>query len=232
MKMCGRFAIAASKDEMLAYLQEYLDLLDETGLEFRLPRYNISPGELIPVVVSADGKCALRLLKWGFVPTFARNETKPLRLINAKAETIADKPAFRASFRRRRCLIPATGFFEWKATGGPKTPYYITVRNQPFFALAGIWDDYRIATGEAGSACAILTTAAGRILLPVHDRMPVIVDVANYGLWLEEETDPERLRALFYSVADERLELAEVSPAVNKPGNDVIECITPIRSRQ
>lgn len=230
MTMCGRFAIASSKDEMLEYLQEYFDIYDP-GIEFRLPRYNIAPGEMIPAVVYEGDRRYFRLLKWGFVPDFARKDAKPLRLINAKSETVREKPAFRSAFRRRRCLIPVTGFFEWQATGKGKVPYYITVKNRPIFALAGIWDEYRTATGEAGAACAILTTAAGGELLSIHERMPVIVDETNFGPWLDDGIDPGKLGALFFSIPGERLALAEVSTAVNRPANDTIECITPVNKR-
>lgn len=218
--MCGRYTLATPAEA----------LAEEFGVGGPLPEiypsFNVAPAEEVAVVREDGGERRLELLRWGLVPFWADDPGIGQRMINARAETAPEKPAFRAAFRNRRCLIPADGFYEWqRAAGGPKQPFHIRRRDRRPFAFAGLWEDWN--DGEVIS-CTILTTDANEELKEVHHRMPVILDPEDYGRWLEPETDKEDLRALLQPYTAGGLEFYPVDRRVNKPSNDDPRCVEPV----
>ena len=211
--MCGRFALHT----LVGDLQQHFGLFG--NLEFR-PRYNVAPSTTSPIVRQGDAGPEMALCKWGLIPSWAKTlpANKP---INARSETIAEKPYFHSAFKRRRCLVPANGYYEWKQDGPAKQPYYIRLAGAELFAFAGIWDRW-----EAGpkplDTFAIITTAANDTTAPVHDRMPVILDPGQYGAWLKD--GGTRMLMPFGGAMRAHL----VSTRVNSPKNDGIELIEPL----
>lgn len=222
--MCGRFTMYA-KGETLAG-------------EFGLPappaaaaRYNIAPSQEVAAVRAAPsgGGREISRLRWGLVPSWARDPAIGGRLINARSETVREKPSFRDAFRRRRCLIPASGFYEWMRVERGKQPYYVRMRDGRLFAFAGLWERWNGPEGRVLESCTILTTGANAVLAPIHDRMPVILDRAEYGRWLEPAPgDPDRLSRLLVPFPPEEMTAYPVSPRVNSPSADDAECIAVI----
>jgi putative SOS response-associated peptidase YedK len=221
--MCGRFLLQAPVD----VLQRAFGFEERPNLR---PRYNIAPTQAVPIVRRNDGGGReLALVRWGLIPAWAKEAGIGSRLINARSETMAEKPAFRSAFRKRRCLVPADGFYEWRKPegGGPKQPMLIRRRGEGPFAFAGLWERWRGPEGEV-ETCTILTTEANSILAPIHDRMPVILDPASYDRWL----DPAQTGAeeLLRPCPDGWLEAFPVSTRVNNVRNDAAELITPTNS--
>ena len=211
--MCGRYLLRAPLDE----LQQAFGFPERPNLA---PRYNIAPTQPVPIVrLRADGRGReLALVRWGLVPPWAKDAAIGSRMINARAEGITEKPAFRGAFRKRRCLVPADGFYEWrKVAGGGKRPVLIRRRDGAPFAFAGLWERWRGPEGPLDT-CTIVTTDANALLAPIHDRMPVILDPADHERWL----DPSRPGAeeLLRPCPDDRLEAVPVSTRVNSPRND------------
>jgi putative SOS response-associated peptidase YedK len=206
-----------------------LDLgVDEAPDELE-PRYNIAPTQSIAVVRQfEDGLRSCDLLRWGLIPSWAKDPAIGNRTINARAETVAEKPAFRAAFRRRRCLVLADGFFEWRKEG-KKQPYYIRMRDEGPFAFAGLWE--RWAPGAEDSAletCNLITTDANELMRDMHDRMPVILPREDYGTWLDPAIqDTQQLLALLQPYKSEAMIANPVSTRVNNPKHDDAECIAP-----
>jgi putative SOS response-associated peptidase YedK len=210
--MCGRFSILNDKTGLVRHFA-----LTDAG-EF-ITSYNITPSSHIPVIRLNDRKRELVNCHWGFIPHWAKdNKFKP---INAKAETLVEKPFFRSAFRDRRCLIPASGFYEWKGQQGDKQPYYIKLPDTDFFAFAGLWDCWGKGD-QTLESCAIITTTANDIMEPIHDRMPVILDPDQYDEWL---TDGQNKLLLPYQG---KIVCYPVSKKVNKPGNDGAGLIQPV----
>jgi putative SOS response-associated peptidase YedK len=191
-----------------------------------VPRYNVAPSQLIAVVgtkASGTGR-GLAMFKWGFVPHWAA-DAKGLKPVNAKAETIAEKPAFRDSFRQRRCLIPTDGFYEWRTTPEGKKPLFFRLKDGGIMALAGIWDVWPGPT-EKLFTCAIVTTTANSLVEPVHDRMPVILPPESWDAWLNpNESDPAKLLPLLQPFPADRLEVVSVSPVVNNSRHEGPDCL-------
>ncbi|MFP4321229.1 MAG: SOS response-associated peptidase [Anaerolineales bacterium] len=215
--MCGRFTLTQTSPEAL---QRSFDLVAMP--EDIPPSYNVAPTHQIPVVAhNAENHNALGIMQWGFVPGWAKSRafgTRPL--INARAESAHDKPSFKRSFRRRRCLIPADGFYEWyKEDDGSSTPVYITREDGELFAFAGLWDRWQDAeSGEALLSCTILTTAANQFLSRIHHRMPVMLAPEHYDLWLSREFDDvEKLHQMLQPSEDLPLDAWDVSKRVNNP---------------
>jgi putative SOS response-associated peptidase YedK len=219
--MCGRYGLFTPLPVVAETLQAELRLTDPG------PRYNAAPGQVLPVCrqPQADRR-ELVGLEWGLVPAWSRNpeETRSrYSLINARAETAADKPAFREAFRRRRAVIPADGFYEWQATGGgAKQPYWIRRRDGGLLALAGLWERWQAPDGEqALETFTIVVGEPNAVLAPIHDRMPVILDAASREVWLDPaDREPERLRSLLTPYPADALEAVPVSSRVNSPAND------------
>ncbi len=224
--MCGRFTLSTPAQT----LQQIFDLTETPDLP---PRYNIAPSEAIATVrrPEPDGERQLDLLRWGLVPPWAKDLNVGARLINARAETAASKPAFRAAFRRRRCLVPADGFYEWQRVVRQKQPFYIRMRDGLPFAFAGLWEYWEGPQGDALETCTILTTEPSELVRPVHDRMPVILDPSDWDLWLDPGVqDPARLQPLLRPYPPEQMIAFPVGQAVNNPANDREECIAPLAS--
>jgi putative SOS response-associated peptidase YedK len=220
--MCGRFYLDVQQDE----LKSHFDLALIPDL---IPRYNIAPAQNVAAVLYGAKGRELSMLHWGLIPSWAKDKKIGYRTINARAETVATKPAFRAAFKRRRCLIPASGFFEWKAERGAKQPYCIHPRSGRLFAFAGLYEHWQASTGEAIDSCTILVTAANSRLQPVHDRMPVILASEHYATWLDpQNNDPAVLEPLLKSWPSDEIALYAVSKRVNNPRNDEPGCIAPI----
>jgi len=211
--MCGRFSLGVNVDRLVGEFG-----LDPEGLNHE-PRYNITPGQDVLAVVRGPEGLRAGLLRWGLVPRGAPDAKGEARMINARSETVATRPSFRDSFRRRRCWILADGFYEWTpAPGGGKQPHFIHRPDGRPFALAGLWDRWRGGNREIVS-CAILTTRPSDVVAPLHDRMPVILPTEGREEWLEPEAEPEALHALLRPDAGP-LEAYPVSTRVNSPENE------------
>lgn len=215
--MCGRYALYGNKKRKPA---EALQFHGE-DIDFP-PRYNLSPMQPLPVcVVDDSGRLRLSLMTWGLVPAWSRNPAIGARLNNARAETVAEKPAFRESWRRRRCLVPMNGFYEWQREGGHRQPYYFSLRGQEVFALAGIHDRWRGPDGETRNTFAVLTTAPNTLMAPVHDRMPVIVPASAYETWLDPRNTTARgLEVLLAPYPADEMQAWPVTARVNSVRND------------
>ncbi len=223
--MCGRFTLT-SPSSVLAGL---FDAEPPPGLA---PRYNVAPSQDVLVVrapESGSGREAA-LLRWGLIPSWAKDASIGHRLINARSETAADKPSFRSAMRRRRCLIPADGFYEWAALeGAGKSPFLIRLASREPFAFAGLWERWQPDDAGAVESCTILTTSANETLARLHGRMPVILDREHHDRWLSasRRSDPLPLDLLGPYPAD-RMTFHEVSRRVNSPRNDDPSCIEPV----
>jgi putative SOS response-associated peptidase YedK len=225
--MCGRFTLHTAP----GLLAELFDLPAEPYLA---PRYNIAPTQPVAIVRTqgADAAREWALVHWGLIPSWSKDPSIGARLINARAETVEEKPSFRAAFRRRRCLIPTDGFYEWQRVGKAKQPYYITLEEGAPFAFAGLWETWVGPDGSALDSCTIVTTEANALMEPLHTRMPVIVDPEDYGLWLGRgaETPKDELGGLvdlLRPYPPERMAARTVSKYVNSPFNEGAECIAP-----
>jgi putative SOS response-associated peptidase YedK len=194
------------------------------------PRYNIAPTQLIATVAN-NNREELDLFRWGLVPSWAKDAAIGNRLINARAETLAEKPSFRAAYRRRRCLILADGFYEWQANplGGAKTPYLVRLESGGPFAFAGLWEIWSAPDGSRLLSCTIITTRPNELVAPIHKRMPVILPPEAYDRWLSAEEEPsERLQPLLGPYPAEEMVAYPVSRVVNNPANDIPECVIPV----
>ena len=222
--MCGRYSLTTPPEAM-----EQLFALDDGATPNFAARYNIAPSQKAPVVRRdpANGARRLALLDWGLVPAWSSGPDARFSMINARAETVSEKPAFRAAFRRRRCLVPADGFFEWRAEAGGKQPYYFRRTDSAPLAFAGLWEHWRGSGGELLETYAIIVTAANAEISAIHDRMPVMLDRADYDSWLANEDDGATARALIESAAAPALTIHPVDRRVNSPRNDDPACIAP-----
>lgn len=210
--MCGRFTLTTPDQDLMVQfnLPEIPDIQ---------PRYNIAPTQSVPAVrIAAGGDRELALLRWGLIPFWAPDATVSARMINARSETAAVKPAFRAAFRQRRCLVLADGFYEWQKVDGGKQPYLIRLRTGDAFAFAGLWERWRGPEGVTIESCTLLTTTPNDLILPLHNRMPVILDPRDYGLWLDPASQtPEPLAGLLRPYPSDLMTAYPVSRAVNNP---------------
>ena len=226
--MCGRFSNNAKPDW---YKREFK--VGKLNPAVFKPRYNIAPAQIIDVVREDDAERVVSQLKWGLVPSWAKDAEIGNRMINARAETITEKPSFREAFKKRRCIIPASGFFEWKKKGaGTKQPYYFYLEEKEAFGFAGLWEEWiDKETGELLETCTIITTEANDVLKPVHDRMPVIIKPDYYDQWLDsKETKTDGLVKLLAPYPAKEMASHPVSTNVNYPDADSPELIKPINS--
>ena len=190
------------------------------------PRYNVAPSQILPVVIQGPEGRRLDRMRWGLVPSWARSPEIGNRMINARSETVTEKPAFRNSFKSRRCLVPADGFYEWRREAEGKTPYYIRLKTGDLFAFAGLWAEWN-ANGTPLRTYTILTAPANRRLQPLHERMPVILLPGQYDLWMQAGAPPDSLKSLLAPLEQDLLEFYPVSRHVNSPKNDDPECLQP-----
>jgi len=223
--MCGRFTLRAPASTVA----EQFNLFDVA--EYR-PRFNIAPTQPVAVVrIAPESDAAgrqLAWLRWGLVPSWAKDPAIGNSLINARAETVAEKPAFRAALRRRRCLVVADGFYEWQRTGSRKQPYFIRLRDDRPFAFAGLWESWEGPDHSALETCTLITTAPNELMEPIHNRMPVILAPGDYDRWLDPAIQgPEQLRPLLKPYSGGEMVAWAVSTHVNSPRNDDPQCIAP-----
>lgn len=222
--MCGRYSFTQVTEAIADKFQ--VKEVPEIS-----PRYNIAPTQQIATVLvdSESSERQLKMLRWGLIPSWAKDAKMGAKLINARAETVAEKPAFRAAFKKRRCLILADGFYEWQTQNGEKQPFYFRLENGEPFAFAGLWEHWEKGEGEPIESCTILTTEANELMHPIHDRMPVILEAKNYEQWLDPEAKKvELLQSLLQPYPTEEMTAYPVSTKVNNPKNDRPECIQPI----
>lgn len=181
--MCGRFALVTDLNKIAGQFNAQNTLVDFKS------SWDVRPGQRIPAVVQRGGQNMIESLLWGFIPSWAKDPSIGRRLINARAETVHEKPSFRAAFQKRRCLIVADGFYEWKQEGGKKVPWYFYLKSGEPFGLAGLYESWMSPEKKGMNTCAIITTEANQLMLPVHERMPVIVPREQEQTWLSEEID-------------------------------------------
>jgi putative SOS response-associated peptidase YedK len=220
--VCGRFGLFVTPE----VLEEYFSVT-ELVADVTNPRYNVTPGRAVAAVREHDGRRRLDSLQWGLVPFWAKDHVIGRRLVNARLDSVEGKPAFREAWQRRRCLIPASGFYEWsEPQGGRKRPYFIRPTAEPLLALAGLWERWRTPTGEKLETCVIVTTDASKQLAQIHDRMPLLVPRDAQAFWLDPKSSMQDV-----------LKLAERTPAlavhpvgfgVNDPRNDDASLIAPV----
>lgn len=226
--MCGRFTRHSP-------IGTILEAFDARGIAGEAaggidPSYNVAPTQQVLAVLVEEGERRVALLRWGLIPSWAKDPSIGSKTINARGETVAEKPTFRAAFRHRRCLIVADGFFEWRReAGGNKTPLYIRLKGGAPMAFAGLWERWAPPEGAAVRSCTIITTEANATMRAIHDRMPVILPPEAWDLWLDPKmTDPAVLKPLLRAIADDALETHPVSKAVNSPGNNSATLILPM----
>jgi putative SOS response-associated peptidase YedK len=220
--MCGRYAIT-SAPEAIRRLFGY----DEQP-NFP-PRYNVAPTQPVPIVRMIEGRRQFALVRWGLIPAWVKDPRGFSLLINARGESLEEKPAFRAALRYRRCLFPADGFYDWRREGERARPYYVRRKAGGAMAFAGLWENWMGPNGEEMETAAIVTTRANRMLATVHPRMPAIVPPEAFDLWLDNRSvDATTAAALIAPAPEDMLEMHEVSPAVNSAANDTPGLIEPV----
>jgi putative SOS response-associated peptidase YedK len=217
--MCGRYTQTASPENLIFRFG-----LDETAFA-PPPRFNLAPGQEAPIVVN-EGKKILRKMQWGLVPSWAKDPSIGSRMINARAETLLEKPSFRRLIGKKRCLVLADGFYEWKKIHQGKVPMRFVLKNGEPFAFAGLWDVWSKPDGSKIQSFTIITTAANSLLKTVHERMPVILKDVDEDKWLDFDlNDPPSLMSLLRPFDSECMEGYEVSTLVNSPKNDSPQCV-------
>jgi putative SOS response-associated peptidase YedK len=222
--MCGRFTLTVNPADLRDTFSEYI-FPPKFG-----PRFNIAPSQPV-LAIPNDEKNTADFFIWGLIPMWAKDPSIGNRLINARGETVAEKPSFRGSFKYKRCLILADGFYEWKANSGKKTktPYFIHMKDRKPFALAGLWDSWEGPDGSSVKTCTIITTTPNELMEHIHDRMPVILHPRDYAKWLDiSPQTPENLLPLIKPFPTDEMSAYRVSTLVNKPANDTPELIVPV----
>ena len=220
--MCGRYAITTAPEAIRALFR----YLDQPNFP---PRYNVAPTQPVPIVRVVEGKREFALVRWGLIPPWVKDPRAFSLLINARGESVNEKPAFKNAMKRRRCLFPADGFYEWKREGDRKRPYFVRLKSGRPMAFAGLWESWMGPNGEEMETAAIVTTAASRSIAHIHDRMPVIVAPDAFDFWLDPNVDGEMAAAVIAPTPDALLEAYEVSSAVNRTANDSALLLEPLR---
>jgi putative SOS response-associated peptidase YedK len=222
--MCGRFTLITPAE----VIAEQFQLAEVPSLS---PRYNVAPTQPVAAVrhASGNGRRELVLLRWGLVPFWAKDPAIGSRMINARSETAAQKPAFRAAFRRRRCLVLADGFYEWQRQAHGKQPFYIRLRNEKPFALAALWEYWEGPDETTIDSCTVLTTGPNDLIRPLHNRMPVVLASSDYDLWLDPGVqEAELLQPLLRPYPSQDMVAYPISTWVNNPANEGPQCIAPL----
>lgn len=223
--MCGRFTLVADLSEVMArfHIPAVGDGWDDA------PQYNIAPSQDVWAIVQDGKENRMGKLRWGLIPHWAKDMAIGHKMINARAETLAEKPSFKRAFRRRRCLIPADGFFEWRETAAGKKPVRVRLRSGELFAFAGLWERWVADDGKEVTSCAIVTTEANALLRDIHPRMPVILRREAEAVWLDRTIqDTSYLQDLLVPYPSEAMDVYDVSPVVNSARNNTPECIQPV----
>lgn len=222
--MCGRYNLITDAEALVDFFE--IDQVLFEGAELS-PKYNIAPGQNVPIIRNAGYCTELLLARWGLVPHWSREPGTKYSTINARAETVAEKPSYRDAFKRKRCLIPANGFYEWRRDGDKKTPHHIHAPDNSLLAFAGLWDHWE-KQGEGFDSCSIIVTAASRAMQPIHERMPVILNPAQYSTWLNPaHYNRAQLESMLVPYAGS-LEIDQISRFVNSPENDGPGCVAPL----
>lgn len=219
--MCGRFALDIATSDTVAYFHL------SGWLEYE-KRYNIAPSQQIPVIRQLGDQRELTLMRWGLVPHWAKDELIGHKLINARAETLAEKPSFREPFHQRRCIIPASGFYEWEKGATAREAWYLFRADGTPLALAGLWEHWKDATGAILKTCTIITTKANATVAPLHNRMPAILEPGELDAWFSHHQHSKDLLTLLRPAADDVLDLYPVSDYVNSPKNQGEQCVQPL----
>lgn len=223
--MCGRYRLSRRKQIVVEFFDCPSDEQDW------IPRYNIAPTQPAPVIRQhpKEPRRVLTLMRWGLIPIWAKDMSDAAGKINARSETVATLPAFRDAVKSRRCIVPADGFYEWRRAGGQKQPFCFEVNDGELFAFAGLWERWKNPDGEWVKSFSILTTAPNAVTSTVHDRMPVILDRADYDLWLDPAmTNVEAVTDMLKPYPADHMRSYPVSPRVNNVANDDSECSTPV----
>ena len=220
--MCGRFVITSSPES----IRRVFAYEDQPNFP---PRYNVAPTQPVPIVRLVAGKRRFALMRWGLIPSWVKDPREFALLINARIEGLTDKPSFRAAVKRRRCLVPADGFYEWQKAGKVKRPFFIRPRAGGPIAFAGLWETWADRDGGEIDTMAIVTCAANKTLAPIHDRMPAIVQPEHFDAWLDaEKVEAKQAVALLGPAPDDLLVAEEISTRVNNVRNDGPELIAPV----
>ena len=221
--MCGRFTLVSP---FVAVTERFHAAAPQ---DFR-PRYNIAPGQDVLCVIR-DGENRIEHLRWGLIPFWAKDPAIGNRLINVRAETVAEKPSFRSAFAKRRCLVVADGFYEWRPEGKRKVPVYVFLKSKKPFGFAGLYENWKDPGGREIRTCTIITTEANDLVRPIHDRMPVILPEGVEDRWLDpSEGSRERLQAILTPYPAGEMAAFDVTSIVNSAAHDAPDCITPARS--
>jgi len=220
--MCARYTLT---EEIVLILKR---LLIKTPPRDFTPRYNIAPSQNAPVILNEQEK-SLQPLRWGLVPSWAKDPAIGYKLINARAESIAEKPSFRAAFQKRRCLIPADGFYEWRleSDGRTKTPMRVRLKSKEPFTFAGLWESWKDPRDKEVRTFTIITTEPNEVLQPIHNRMPAIMKPEDEEAWLDPQADPKQLARVLSPYPEKEMEAYAVSKLVNSPKHDSPDCIEP-----
>lgn len=222
--MCGRFARIHFRGKLIEKYRLKKGELLEDRLE---DRYNIAPMQNIAAVRATDAGNELVFLRWGLIPSWSKDAKIAYKLTNACAETVAEKPSFRSAFKQRRCIVPASGFYEWVREAKQKQPFFIHPRDEELFSFAGLWETWHDPEGEIVESCAIITTEANELMRTIHDRMPVILDSDGESEWLNPRSAPDSLRPLLVPFPADRMDAYAVSLYVNNAKNQGPKCIEP-----
>lgn len=218
--MCGRFTLTVTEDQLKMRFD-----LEDVPFDYQ-PRYNIAPGQMVTAVIAQAGQKRIGELKWGLVPAWAKDPSIGFKTINAKSETVAEKPSFKNAFQRKRCLIPADGFYEWQQTASGKQPMRILLKEREIFSMAGLYDTWTAPDGTKLHTCTLLTTKPNSLVAPIHDRMPVILRREEEDLWLDREHfDGDLLHSLLIPYPEAEMFAYPVSPMVGQVKNDLPACI-------
>ncbi len=224
--MCGRYAITTAPEAMrrlFAYLEQP-----------NFPaRYNVAPTQPIPIVRMVEGRRQFMLVRWGLLPAWVKDPKTFTLLINARGESVNEKPAFRSAMKYRRCLIPADGFFEWKPEGKTKHPYFVHMKDDAPFAFAGLWENWMGPNGEEIESATIVTTDASPSIAHIHHRMPVMLQPEQFEMWLDtRNADPQIAAEMFRPVPDEKIAAHEISARINRVVNDTPYLLEPVSAQE
>ena len=220
--MCGRFSLHSPESQIREAFN--LDHTEPLGLE---PRYNIPPSQEIPIVRDTETSREMVMAQWGLVPHWSKESKTKYSTINARIESVAEKPTYRTPFKRQRCLIPADGFYEWKLVNGNKVPHHIRMKNGSVFAFAGLWDRWE-GDGKTLDSCSIIVMPANEVMKPIHERMPAIIAPAHYDYWLDSRiTEKQEIMQYLNSAPSSQLTAYPVSTWVNVPKHNDERCIQP-----
>lgn len=220
--MCGRFTLTATFEQLIDRFNIESYLLDE---DYN-PNFNVAPSQSVIAVLNNGSINKMGYLKWGLIPPWAKDPKIGYKMINARAETLAEKPSFRKAYRNKRCLIVADSFYEWKRHNqNQKTPMRIKLKSDHLFAMAGLWEKWTSPDNQSIFSCTVVTTAANELVHDIHNRMPVILKPEDERVWLNPNSSPQELNPLLKPLNKELMEAYEVSPLVNSPKNNSVELI-------